>query len=572
MRAEPVRPIGRMALAIGTSLLFAAGPAAGDPLTGQAQIQFQKIDQRAQILQPDGTRRDTTFRREIWVQNYELNHAARIGRLLSIYSQLRLSELSNVGRVDASRTPYGALRVVHPVFGLTGSYRPASVTTATAGGAFLEGDPAATPLGQLTTRNQEALFSGYLAAPRLPRVDLSWTRRHRDPNPLAAEETGISRDARLAYEAGVLNLRASYNDLRRDQGVLVPRQIVLRNLNGGAGLHLSPVPALTLGMQYDVSASRRGAAGPNTERALTHAAILNGGLRQSEHARWDLAYAYRRSEFRNGTRTELDDHDGSLVFNLSPGRGTRLSAAGGARTVQILPRSRIQRYVALVASADGAVLPGWTGTASTSHATNWDPERGTYSVENLRVGSRWRLTHRLDADADAQVIANGDTAARDSRATTQWSLGLQAVPLLGLTVRIAVRSYRVGPGVFSAVGDVRSSTVDVRWRPFSSLEASGSITSGGGLSRTDPQLSTRQASLNWRPGPRLQLSGGYTRSDQTSTAQTTTQLTGREFLSGRLLAAVGRRTTLSAGISEANSNGQRGSRQIDVAVTRGFGR
>ena len=567
---------GRAARGVGAATLVAlsllpGGRAGAQPLTGQLQVQYQNIEQRVQVLNPDGTRRDTILTREYWVQNYELNHAARIGEQLNIVSQLRLSDLAYIGRPDKTRTPYGALRLAHRVFGLSGSYRPTTVTTVLAPG-FFEGGLAAAPPVLTTARTQEGVLSGYLAPVGLPRLDLSWIRRHRGADERLPGETGVSRNARLAYGFGGLSVRGGYDDLSRDPGDPALRQMLQRSLNGGAGLTLAPASALSIAMQYDFAATRRGVASPNAERARTHGATLNGSLRQSERANWNLAYAFRRSEIRSRVRSDLDDHDGSLLFNYTPGRATRLSVGGGARTVRTSARNELQRHLALIASADGRVLRGWTGTVSLSHATNWNPERRVFSVESFRVGSRFHLATGLDLDADLQATANGDTAARDSRVVTQGSFGVQATPLRSISLRYSARSYRVGPGLFRAAGDARSSTLDLRWRPLATLEMAGSLSRSGTLAHGGPRLASRQANLSWRPGPMLQFSGNYARSDQRATGGSAEQITGREILGARVQAGLGRRLTLNAGINQADPGGRSASRQYDAAVTRSFGR
>lgn len=570
MCADPRRRAAR-ALASCLAVLPLATGAAADQLAGQFQVQYQNVEQRIQVLRPDGTRRDTTLQREIWVQNYQLTHSARIGAWLNVYSQLQLDDLSQVGRPDASRTPYGALRLAHPVFGFTGSYRPSSVTTGIRLPGLANSDLAGPPQGRLTTRSQELLFTGYLAPSRLPRIDLSWIRRHRDRNEQVGEETGLTRDARVGYELGPLSVRGGYNDLSTEVGATGPSRVIQRSATAGAGLTLAPVEALSLALNYDFSNVRRATPGPDGDRALTHSATLGASLRQSARSTWGLSYLYRRSDLGRRDISDLVDHDGALTYTWSPSRGARLSAAGGARTVQGTGRRDLQRHVGLIASAAGRVRPGWTGTASASHVTQWDPDRGPFSVENLTGGSRFRLAQGLELHADLQVIANGDTAARDARVTSQRSVGVEASPLRSITVRYSVRSYRIGPGLFDAVSDARSSTLDLRWRLHPTLELNGGILKGGSLSRNAPPLTTRQATLQWRPGSAFQLTGTWTRSDQARGSETGTLLTGREFLSGRMVAALGRRTTVSAGIHEANADASGGSRQFDAALTRTFG-
>ncbi len=566
----------RRGAAWGAALSLAATAAqAQGGLAGHLQVQYQKVEQSTRLLQPDGTLRESRLERESWIQNYEVNHSTRFGDQWNLYSQLNLTDLSYVGRPEGSRTPSGTLRLVHPAFGLSGSYRPSTTTTtfgpAGLGGVGLDTLQDRAP-SRLTTKNQEATLAAYLSAAKLPRLDLSWIRRHREQGAASPGETGITRSARLSYDAGPLNVRGGYGDIAREPAGSAAPQTFQRAMDGGAGLRLGGAGALSGTLQYDFSASRRGESAGPSNRTRMHAALLGGDLRRSGRSGLSLNYSYRRTEIRDHVPASLDDHEGTLLYNYAPTRSSRLAGVGGVRTLRAGSESGLQRYASFIASADGTVRPQWTGVASASHVTNWDPGRGPYSIETFHVGSRFRLAQGLELTPDAQVSVNGDSAARDSRVVSQLAAGLLVAPLRGISCRYSDRFYRAGPGLGGARAESRSTTLDLRWKPVPTLELAGSYGVTGAFPRNDPRLSTRQLNLSWIPSRGFQLTGNYSRSDQSRGGGVANQLRGREILGTRVLASLTRSTLLSLGLHQSDPHRASFARQVEATVTQSFGR
>ena len=571
MRDDRGRRTARRACWVLAPALLAAGAAGAESLSGHLQVQYQQLQQSVSVRMPDGSLRQQTLSRSFWVQNYELNHSARIGENLNVFSQLRLTDLAYRGRPEATRTPYGTLRLSHPLYGLTGSHRPTTTTGVISPAGFGAAADSARSR-QVISRNQETLLSGYLSAPKLPRLDLSWLRRHRNRDEVTREETGISRNARASWETGPLNLRAGYADLLQQAGGAMGTRTRQRGLDAGAGFRLTPAEGLSLSLDYDFADTRRGTGGGRTDRTRTHGAVLTGGLRQSSRSDWSLNYSYRRTAFAFPSETRLDDHDGGLVYTYRPTRALRFSSAGGLRTARTSTATELVRYLSATASADGQFRPGWQGVATAAHITNWQPGRGRYSVESARTGSRFKIRQGLDANADLQVTSTGDTAARGARVVAQAGAGVAALPLRSLALSFSERRYRSGPGLDRVTANSRATTWDVRWRPVRGLEADLNVSRTGALPRNDPRVTTTQWTLRWEPSRQLQLAGNLSRSGQSRQSGFADQLRGREVAGGRLLAGLWRSLTLNAGVNVAEPGRAGESRQYDAALTKTFGR
>ncbi|MBI5710476.1 MAG: hypothetical protein HZC42_09265 [Candidatus Eisenbacteria bacterium] len=563
---------GAAAVALGLACLAGAAPAHAQGLKGFLQVQFQRVEQN-QTVMVDGVPRQVKLTRESWVQTYELDHVAQVRQNLSLVSQLRWIESTRPGSADRSRTPFGSMRLGHPLFGLSGSYRPITTTSSISGGApgFLEpGTPA--PSRAVTTRNQEMQFAGYLAMPKLPRLDASWTRRHRNGDALFKEETGITRVANLNYDAGPAYVRGGYNDLARDGGGFSARTILQRNVEGGTGVRLSPAAAVSLALSYDFSQSQRGDASGRNTRSRSQTASVSGGVRQSPKSDWSLSYAWRRAESPGTTRANLDGHEGSLSYNLQATRRVRFTTGTGLRTESLRDRRQLVRYANAVLSADGDIVHNVRASTSLAHVTNWLPSHSPYSVESWHSGARARLREGLELTDDLVITANGDTAALDTRVVTQNSLGLQATPLRSLTVALYDRRYHAGPSLLGTSADSRTLALDVRWRVVPSLELTTNASRTGLLPANDPRTSTVALGLRWNPSARFQFAGNYTRTGGSSRLADAALISGREFLTGRVLAGLSRTVTLSAGTSVADPGRASRSSQLDALLTKSFGR
>ncbi len=574
MRVERARATGggRAAppIALAAACALVASPARPQGVTGNVQVQFQRVEQPLLLLDPDGTTRRSTAIRELWNSTFEVNHSIQPRPDLSVFSQLRLNQVTAPGSAQRSQTPYGTVRVAHPLAGLNASYRPRTVT-GTISPSSVSGAPDG-PSQSVTSKDQESVLSGYLAPARLPRMDATWVRRHRDRDIFGAEETGITRSARVGYELRGLNLRGGYGDLARETAGTASPRTFQRTWDGGAGFRTSPVPALSLAMDYDYSQTRHGESGRRQELTRAHAGTLTGTLRRSRRAGLNLSYALRRTQIENAIRSEVANQEGSLLYDYAPSPAARLTGGGGFRSLPAADGTGWQRYATALASAEGNVRPGWRGNAGASLTTYWDTGKRPYALQTFRAGSRFTLRRGLELNGDLRVSASSDSAARGTGSVTQGSAGVQAAPFRTLQLTYALRGYAAGSRPFGGGTRSRSHALDLRWRPLPTLELYGSLSRTGALPRNDPRVTTRQVNLQWRPHGALQLSGFYTRSDQPRLEAVANRLEGQEFAGGRVLAALNRSWSLNGGLGVANPGRWNESRQYDAALTMRFGR
>jgi hypothetical protein len=562
------RRLGWIGLLVGT--LLSPASSRGDGLAANLLVQYQSVEQRLMLRNSDGTLKPVTLSREAWFQSYEATQTRHWGDRLNFFGQLRLSDVSTPGRPDRTRTPYGTLRLIHPLFGLIGSYSP-TTTTGSFGPSGSLGDIAGGPSLTVTTRTQQTLLSGYFAPRLLPRVDLSYTRSHRNRDLLSAPETGTNRRANLAYDRGPLSLHGSYTDLAR----ATPTgrgELLQRSYAAGGGLHLAPSRTSGLQLQYDFSQTGRTAR----DRTRSHSATLNGDLRASKVSSWNLFYALRRTQANAiAIGGDLLDHEGSLLYNHRMSRLAKLTAGGGLRTDRSVEvtRSSLLRYATAVVAADGDLRHGWRGQASAAHTSNWLPGHAPYSVETYRLGTHMKLRQGLELDGDYNVGTNTDTLLHGLRAVRQASLGLRATPLRGLLLTASSHTYQAGGGILRTAARSRASSLDVRWRPVTGLELSANLSRAGALPKNDPRSTTQLYGLTWTAGRSFQAWGTYSRSNQSRRdVSSISQLSGHDVLTARVLANVGRAWNLSAGYNVADPGHSNQTRQVDAAVTKSFGR
>jgi hypothetical protein len=118
----------------------------------------------------------------------------------------------------------------------------------------------------------------------------------------------------------------------------------------------------------------------------------------------------------------------------------------------------------------------------------------------------------------------------------------------------------------------RTWSLDVRMRPLPSFDLSGAWTRTGPRIGTEASTTTRQAAATWRAGSRLQVSGTYSRSDQSLVVSGSSRLTGQEVYGARVATSVGRSITLKAATYQIDPRGENASRQWDFGLTKVFGR
>jgi len=551
---------GAAELGVALAALMLLTPARARALGGHAVVQFQDVRQRVQVRNPDGTTRTVESVRQLWSQTYDVAQSLTPRPDLNVFWQLQLNDVSYRGITLNQRTPYGALRLSHPMAGFTASYRP---VTTTAGVRDLSG------VEQITTqRRQETLVSAYLSAPELPRLDLSWQRTHREANGSPAAETGISRSGRLAWDRGAVSFHGGYGDLERTSGTLAQGPIQ-RNLDGGAIWRLGESAKRSLSLSYDYAGNRyeRG----RMDQSQSHTASATGQIRQSQSTQWSFYSNWRRSLIDNGVHSDLTDFESSLFYNLQATRGVHLLAGGGARTIRTETSTGLLNYVSAVASADGPVRRGWKANGSPSHVTNWGPDRPVYSIETAHGGARLDLVRRTTLELDLLLTETSDAAARAARYVAQSSAGLKGSPLRSLTITLSARRYHAGPALFDGASESRSLGLNVRLRPAPKLDLAADVSSSGSLPHNDPHLRTTRVNATWNASSRLRLSGYFTRSDRTQSIAAANALSGQEIVGARVLAALGRTLNLNAGMNVAEPRGATRSQQGDASLTWSFG-
>lgn len=559
-------------VAVSAGVLTPRLEARADGLAGTAQVQYQSVEQRLTLLD-HGAWRPVTLSSEAWIQNYDVTQTARWGPRLNFFGQLRVSDISRPGSPEGSRVPYGTVRLVHPLFGIIGSYSPTR-TTGTIGPSAAGVLGSETPVGNalsVTTRTRETSLSGYVAPRLLPRLDLAWDRLHRDADLLGQSETATNRRANLNYDAGPLNLHAGFADRTRENPA-GGSELAQRSLSGGGGLHIVVSPKLAFQTQYDYAQSGRTRA----DMTRSHSGTLTGDLHRSPRSGWNLFYAYRRSiSGLVPVGGDLTDHEGSLLYSRQLSRMAKFTGGAGLRTDRTMnpTGNDLLRYGTAVLSADGDLRRGWRGQASFAHTSNWLPGHAPYSLETYRAGTRMKLRRDLELTLDYTVGASTDTTVHDLRATRQAVAGVRATPRRNLTLTATTNTYQSGRGLFLTSARSRASSLDLRWRVVPGLDLSATVNQAGALPRNDPRSRTQLYSLTWTPDRTFQLWTTYSRSNQTRRdASSNSLLTGRDVLTARLLANLARTWNVSAGYNVADRGRSDQSRQIDAAVTKRFGR
>lgn len=514
-------------------------------IQGFGQLQYQNVDGGG-------------VKRESWVSVLQLEHATRWWQSTEVKTQFEFRRFAALGGPERNLVPRGLLQITHPDFGLNGYYRPSSLTDSFG----------------LTSRQQEANLSGYFARAGLPHADFTWTRRHRSAgSSTGSAATGITRSAHLSHDLGPLNLQSGYNDLTQEPQDPRFRRTTQRTYNAGAGLRLFSSRRGSSMLRYEFTHGTNTLGSGARLLNITHEIAASGGVFLNARTDVSLGYSYRRSELRQHLRSNLNDHDGTLLLNIRPTRGLRFSGGGGVRTARTGQREDVLGSAIFSASAEGRVRPGWQGVSGVTHTISWYPKGHSFSVDSWHGGSRFRLNRGLEATADLVVSASGDTGNSATQVVSQASYGFNASPLRAFRLAWSGRAYRAGRSLGTATISSVGSIWDARWTPGAGLEI------GAGLSRTSPlarggaPVSTRQANLRWAATRGFQLSLNYSRSSQVRTDSGIGDLTGRELLGARVLWAPTRLTRVNAGFNTVDP-GQAATRvrQFDVLFTQNFGR
>ncbi len=570
MRADRGRALVVAAVLLSLPALTAR-PAAAQSLFGYAQGQYQRFEEILQTRDSTGALHERRRIREFLLQNYELRNQTMLRPDLQLQASLRLSDLSYANLPDASRTPQGLLRLNHRAFAVSASHRPTTTTT----GFGQTGQAAPGDSGRrvvVTSRAQETMFTGALFPERGPRLDLMWLRQHRNSDVLGPGSDATNRSARVGYDRGPLRLYGMIGDLRRTPDAVVRVTTDQRTLSGGGNLTFSPVRTTSVALQYDVADTRTEVPGRPQVLARSQGASLNSSYRPNAVVDFDLNYILRNAYFFNRAKSTTTDHDAGLFLNVTPRRAVRLTFGGGARTARGAFGSALVQYLSALAAVDGRVRPGWYGTAAASRTLNWEPERGRFTSDAVRAGSRFRLARGLDADLNAQVAANGDTASRDQRWTSELNGRVTATPVRAFTVALFERVYRVGHSLGRASSRATSSQGDVRWKPGAGLEMVGSLSTTTAAEGSAPRVTTRMGTVRWVPISQWQLIANWSKSEQNRQSTFAEQLNGREIAGLRVTGALGRRLSLTTGATVADPGETRETRQYDGSLTMTFGR
>lgn len=547
--------------------LLALAPVAADAqgLNGYAQTQVQVVDQVTVL--PDGS--VTRKRVERWGQTFEMQHFMVPREDLRVMSSFRFTDLAYRGMPDRSRQPQGTLQVSHPWANLFAAYRPTTVT----GGIGPQGvgsGPDTARAYTVTSRAQEAVVTGQIAPPSWPRLDVAWTRRHRDRDVLSADEVGVTRSARMAWNNDAINLYGGWGDQAVERAG-VRTGTAQRNLNAGAAVHLVPSTTSNLDLNYDLNDSRVGDPARSNGSSRGHNASLNAGWRPARTVNGSASWLWRRGESRGIRPSLTEDHEGSMQVSVDPEGPTRYVLASGARTVRTTTGRHLASSVSGVASLDGRVREGWTGSTSLTHVTNWAPGLRVWSVEALRAGSQMTLFRGFDVAADAQVSTSDDTTLRDVSTTTEANARVRMTPWNALTVGWNARVSRLGDAVLgTAGGSSVASAWDVRWRPLRTVEWTG--TTATTRARGGQRATTRTASLRWAPFANLQATADWSRSSDARATGGAQTIQGREIVSLRLLALLTRRLQVDGAFGVADRGNPNENRQATLTMTWAFGR
>ena len=522
---------------------LACRAAAAEPIPINLSVQYQRIESMGQT-------------QEFWSRNMDMSYARRLSPSLQLASQFRLNMLDYIGRPERSQTPYGSLQLAHTNAGFNASYRPSSSTSGE----------------DITTRQKEAQFTGFVAPPLLPRLDVQWTQRRQEPGSRYPAGTGTTRSGRLSWERGGFELRGGIGDLVNTTDDVGARQVTQRSWDSGLAYRAGQA-AWTLHAAVEAGNVRRGVEGGSRDRNLTRGGLFEYSRRLSPRMGANLIYQYRGIEVGGGPVIQsTTTHEGSMTWNLQPTRATQLLVGGGVRPVAL--RSGITQtlgYLLVSGTAQGRVRAGWTGVASTAQTVNRNPDGHAYWVGSYRAGSRLLLARGLNLDVDGTVTANGDTAARDQRTTTVAAIGVTANPLRRIAIAWNLRGYRAGRDLAHASARSTSQSFDLRWQPVHGIDLGANVARSGALPRGEPTLTTKRYSFRLAPSARFQADLQYAASDQSRQDLANGRLSGREVWSGHAIAGIGRRFRVSAGGAISDPGRSTRSRQADVTLTTRLG-
>jgi hypothetical protein len=568
-----VRRAGRRAVPAALALAAAVADApAARAQSGFLQVQFERSETQFLRQLDDSTLVGASSIQSYWTQNYQLNHALLPNPGTSLTWQLGFQDRQAVDRVERTQTPYGNLRLTRPTVGLYASVRPVTLKT-TAQVAVFPGAPlGGVPTEEVRQHATQSVLSAYLADPRLPRVDVSWTRDQRDQPGLSQRRYDDRRDARVSHNLGRVNLRAAYGDLARGTEAFngEPYQ---RTLGAGTGIVLNPRAGMDLRLDYDYSTYDRRAEGRLRTDTRTHRGTVNGTWAQSRTLSWSLFSWLQRSQQPTRGRADQDNAEGQLFLAWQPDRRTRVQTGAQIRRAARGTETGTERIALATASWGGDVRHGWSATGDVSQSVTWSEFRSPFGMSTARLGSRMRLQEGIHLSLDLQGAVNNDTVAV-SRAVTQGSAGLVLVPLRGLQTTLRGTAYRVGPGFDRVTSTSRTGELDLRWTPWQDLQINGNLRRqvSGPVVRT--ASTTQTAYVRWMPGTMVQLNLSYSsnRLDDARAAAASNLRREREIVSVQGAWALDRSKQLTAEASVLEPNQDRQANAYNASFTWRFGR
>jgi hypothetical protein len=339
----------------------------------------------------------------------------------------------------------------------------------------------------------------------------------------------------------------------------------------GGSLHLAPSSSANMDLNYDLNDARVGDPLHTSGSSRGHSATFNASFKQGALSSWNGSWLWRRAESRGPQGLITEDHEGSLQYSLDPRGPVRLFGGAGTRTLRTAGRRAFAQNLSAVASLDGRVRPGWTGVATLTHVTNWEPARGNWSVEVARLNSQMKLARGFELAADAQASTSDDTTAGNVRASTEGNVRARLSPWQAFSMGYTARRSRSGAGLVSGgITAARAQAWDLRWRPVRALELTGTASDARGS--LGAHTTTRSASTRWAAHAKLQLSADWSRSSDQRATSGSQPVNGREIASLHALALLNRKLQLDVAAGIADPVSARENRQATVTLTWAFGR
>lgn len=550
------------------ALLAGVGPAHAQ-LFGTVELQYQDLDEIRDVALPDGTHVLRRFQTDLFVKSIDVRHQNYLRQNLLMDTNLRFAETTRPGTADRTRTPLGSIRLIHPVFQFTAAHQP---TTIRSSGTILNSAPGSDTTGVVTTsRATETMLIGQANTRSGLQVNATWMDRRREAGDGAAQERGVTRNARAAFTRDRWSTYALIGDQEQREGE--QRRGKQEQYGGGGQWRADPARGANVTLRYDVSGSRSHPNATFTTTSNSQNAIATADWAMRRTFGTSASYNWRRVDSWSARDFSQVDQEGTLLGRWTPARGLGVTGGGGFRTIRLEDGSpMLLDYLTAVATAEGMARRNWTVNSSLAHTTTRDPARGTYGTEALSGISRMNLSPRVSLDALISISQNGDTASAPQRWSNSWNARLRTQPLRTLYLIAGVRTQRVGPGLLDPISVSRGATFDGTWRPHPSVDAIGNYSINESLS--EPHELTRTWSSNVRAllSPKWQLQAAWTRTAQPRVLRGLATIETHDQAGGRLLYQHTRwmNATVAWTVTDAGTNLE--STRMEGTFTWSFGR